>query len=81
MIDAIAKKHFPDDEAEVFGCLDCTMNRPDPSKESLVLFLHALKYEGPDWNFQTQVPDWANSDEILDNLMKDVAISFEEIRV
>ena len=31
----------------------------DPVHEDLVLYLHAYKYSGPDWEFETEMPYWA----------------------
>jgi len=59
----IEKKYFPVDLGvdgeEVLGCAECVLNRKDPTEESLILYLHAWKYEGPNWAFETDTPLWA----------------------
>jgi 23S rRNA-/tRNA-specific pseudouridylate synthase len=55
---------FPWDKLEEMNqdelyCLDCQLNRPDPTTEQLKLYLHALKYESNDWSFETPFPEWA----------------------
>eukprot|EP00054_Salpingoeca_dolichothecata_P028098 m.210725 g.210725 ORF g.210725 m.210725 type:complete len:449 (-) comp26130_c0_seq14:61-1407(-) len=41
-------------------CSECTIQRPDPAPEELFLFLHALKYSGPDWTYSSPVPSWSH---------------------
>ena len=40
-------------------CKDCVQPTRDPTPKELVMFLHALRYSGPDFDFATQLPDWA----------------------
>ena len=40
-------------------CKDCVQPTRDPSTQELVMFLHALRYSGPDFDFSTPMPDWA----------------------
>jgi 23S rRNA-/tRNA-specific pseudouridylate synthase len=40
-------------------CLDCTLNRADPTADQLKLYLHALKYEADGWSYETPLPEWA----------------------
>jgi len=40
-------------------CADCHMISRDPSVEQLEMYLHCLKYEGPDWSYSTPMPKWA----------------------
>lgn len=40
-------------------CKDCIQPTRDPTPQELVMFLHALRYSGPDFDFTTPMPDWA----------------------
>ncbi|KAI9303330.1 pseudouridine synthase [Cunninghamella echinulata] len=41
-------------------CLDCSVALlQDPPRDSLFIWLHAWKYKGNDWEFETDLPDWA----------------------
>ncbi|XP_048253623.1 uncharacterized protein C18B11.02c-like isoform X2 [Haliotis rufescens] len=44
------------------SCSSCRLKYVDPRKEELVMYLHALKYSGPDWEYSTPLPDWARDD-------------------
>ncbi|XP_043119238.1 RNA pseudouridylate synthase domain-containing protein 2 isoform X2 [Puntigrus tetrazona] len=54
---AFAKDHL---------CGECKIVRPDPTEKDLIMYLHALRYKGPDFEYSTQMPDWANEDWIQD---------------
>ncbi|XP_040568039.1 pseudouridylate synthase RPUSD2 isoform X3 [Lepeophtheirus salmonis] len=41
------------------NCYECKVRYRDPKAKDLVMYLHAWRYKGPDWQFQTQLPDWA----------------------
>lgn len=41
-------------------CEMCTLEWHDPKPEDLVMYLHAYRYKGPDWEFSTPLPHWAN---------------------
>ncbi|KAL6477981.1 hypothetical protein MHYP_G00138160 [Metynnis hypsauchen] len=43
-------------------CGECKIVRPDPTEKELVMYLHALRYKGPDFEYSTQLPDWAKED-------------------
>lgn len=43
-------------------CSECKLVRPDPTEKELVMYLHALRYKGPDFEYSTQLPDWAEAD-------------------
>ncbi|KAM9294433.1 pseudouridylate synthase RPUSD2 [Gastrophryne carolinensis] len=43
-------------------CEECKLVRPDPSPKDLVMYLHALRYKGEDFDFSTELPAWANDD-------------------
>ena len=42
------------------GCKECSMNFSDPTPEELVMYLHAYKYSGDNWSFETKLPKWAD---------------------
>lgn len=43
-------------------CYECKVKFKDPKPQDLVMYLHALKYSGPDFEFETEMPDWAKED-------------------
>nr|CAD7415476.1 unnamed protein product [Timema poppensis] len=47
------------------NCHDCKVHYRDPLPSDLVMYLHAWKYQGPGWCYQTQLPDWAQLNEPL----------------
>nr|XP_044249575.1 RNA pseudouridylate synthase domain-containing protein 2 [Drosophila takahashii] len=40
-------------------CSECKVNYRDPGAKDLIMFLHAWKYRGVDWEYKTELPDWA----------------------
>ena len=40
-------------------CQECRLQYKDPPPDTLVMFLHALKYSGEGWQYQTDLPQWA----------------------
>ncbi|KAG8238538.1 hypothetical protein J437_LFUL018352 [Ladona fulva] len=44
------------------NCHECKVSYRDPKPGDLVMYLHAWKYKGPDWSFETELPKWASSD-------------------
>uniref|UniRef100_A0A1A8LXA0 Pseudouridylate synthase RPUSD2 n=1 Tax=Nothobranchius pienaari TaxID=704102 RepID=A0A1A8LXA0_9TELE len=40
-------------------CSECKLVRPDPTKNELIMYLHALRYKGADFEYKTRLPDWA----------------------
>ncbi len=40
-------------------CPDCQHPKSDPLPQNMCLYLHAFIYEGPNWKFETELPDWA----------------------
>ncbi|KAM4690709.1 pseudouridylate synthase RPUSD2 isoform 2-T2 [Rhinophrynus dorsalis] len=40
-------------------CGECRLLRPDPSPRDLVMYLHASRYKGADFDFSAEFPDWA----------------------
>ncbi|XP_056332907.1 RNA pseudouridylate synthase domain-containing protein 2 [Danio aesculapii] len=47
-------------------CGECKIVRPDPTEKELIMYLHALRYKGPDFEYSTQLPNWAKEDWIQD---------------
>ncbi|XP_059704742.1 pseudouridylate synthase RPUSD2 [Haemorhous mexicanus] len=43
-------------------CVECRMSRRDPSPKELVMFLHALRYKGADFEYCSSMPEWAMED-------------------
>ena len=41
-------------------CKECSMNFSDPTPQQLVMYLHAYKYSGENWSFETKLPEWAD---------------------
>ena len=41
-------------------CHDCKVSINDPRPEELNMCLHAWKYQGPDWTFETELPMWTD---------------------
>ncbi|KAK3581085.1 hypothetical protein CHS0354_033873 [Potamilus streckersoni] len=50
-------KWIPDEH-----CQDCQMLFVDPEPKDLIMYLHALKYKGPDWEYESELPEWALPD-------------------
>nr|XP_046268561.1 RNA pseudouridylate synthase domain-containing protein 2 [Scatophagus argus] len=48
-------------------CSDCKLVRPDPTEKELIMYLHALRYKGPDFEYSTRLPDWAKEDWVEDD--------------
>uniref|UniRef100_K7G1H0 Pseudouridine synthase n=1 Tax=Pelodiscus sinensis TaxID=13735 RepID=K7G1H0_PELSI len=43
-------------------CEDCKIVRQDPSPKELVMYLHALRYKGAEFEYSSKMPDWALED-------------------
>uniref|UniRef100_A0A8C6R2T1 Pseudouridylate synthase RPUSD2 n=1 Tax=Nannospalax galili TaxID=1026970 RepID=A0A8C6R2T1_NANGA len=43
-------------------CTECRLMRQDPLPQDLVMFLHALRYKGPDFEYVSPMPTWAQDD-------------------
>ncbi|XP_003508365.1 RNA pseudouridylate synthase domain-containing protein 2 [Cricetulus griseus] len=43
-------------------CAECRLSRQDPLPQDLVMFLHALRYKGPDFEYVSPMPAWAQDD-------------------
>lgn len=48
-------------------CSECKLVRPDPTEKELIMYLHALCYKGPDFEYSTRLPDWAKEDWVEDD--------------
>lgn len=51
------QKWIPDE-----NCIHCQTEYIDPRPKDLIMYLHALSYKGPDWEYRTSLPDWAQPD-------------------
>ncbi|KAH8397602.1 hypothetical protein KR215_001927 [Drosophila sulfurigaster] len=40
-------------------CYECKVHYRDPKPKDLVMYLHAWKYKGPGWEYETELPSWA----------------------
>ncbi|XP_034530555.1 RNA pseudouridylate synthase domain-containing protein 2 [Notolabrus celidotus] len=56
------KTHIVPPETRDHLCSECKLVRPDPTESELVMYLHALRYKGPDFDYSTRRPDWAEED-------------------
>ncbi|XP_039226767.1 RNA pseudouridylate synthase domain-containing protein 2 isoform X3 [Drosophila yakuba] len=45
-------------------CSECKINYRDPGTKDLIMYLHAWKYRGVGWEYETELPDWACSSSI-----------------
>lgn len=43
-------------------CVECKTRRRDPSPRELVMFLHALRYKGAQFDYCSKMPQWALED-------------------
>ncbi|XP_025829384.1 uncharacterized protein C18B11.02c [Agrilus planipennis] len=43
-------------------CYECKVRYRDPKPQDLVMYLHAWKYRGPGWAYETELPEWAKPD-------------------
>ena len=41
-------------------CIECKTVYKNPPKDTLVMYLHALKYSGEGWSYSTEMPSWAH---------------------
>ena len=55
-----SSENNPDSEYYDKHCTECKTVYKDPPKDTLVMFLHALKYSGQDWSYSTDMPSWTN---------------------
>lgn len=51
----------PQDERDP-NCTECLTHHPDPTSKDLMMYLHALRYQGPGWEYSTSLPIWADQD-------------------
>uniref|UniRef100_A0A0P5H1X9 Pseudouridylate synthase RPUSD2 n=1 Tax=Daphnia magna TaxID=35525 RepID=A0A0P5H1X9_9CRUS len=43
-------------------CFECKTRFRDPKPKDLMMFLHAWRYTGPGWSYETQLPKWAEAE-------------------
>lgn len=43
-------------------CVECKISRQDPSPKELVMYLHALRYKGAEFDYCSKMPEWAMED-------------------
>jgi len=43
-------------------CYECKVRFRDPKPRDLMMFLHAWRYTGPDWSYETKLPPWAQAE-------------------
>ncbi|XP_055016007.1 RNA pseudouridylate synthase domain-containing protein 2 [Boleophthalmus pectinirostris] len=43
-------------------CSECKLVRADPTEKELIMYLHALRYKGPEFEYSTHLPEWAEED-------------------
>lgn len=41
-------------------CSECKLKYRDPKPMDLIMYLHAHRYEGPNWSYETSLPPWAD---------------------
>ncbi|KAH8287904.1 hypothetical protein KR018_006963 [Drosophila ironensis] len=41
------------------NCCECKIHYRDPGEKDLIMYLHAWKYKGSDWEYKTELPNWA----------------------
>jgi len=58
----IVKSPGKEDTEDYFDehCQDCKTKYKDPPADTLLMFLHAYKYSGQGWRYETNLPAWAN---------------------
>lgn len=60
-VESLSKKYTKSAEKikTDLACALCHQRYMDPRPKDLVIFLHALRYKGLDWSFETEMPAWA----------------------
>ncbi|KAK3931352.1 RNA pseudouridylate synthase domain-containing protein 2 [Frankliniella fusca] len=43
-------------------CYECKVRYRDPKPRDLIMYLHAWKFRGPDWSYETELPEWSKVD-------------------
>ncbi|KAJ3019874.1 UNVERIFIED_CONTAM: hypothetical protein HDU68_010470 [Siphonaria sp. JEL0065] len=46
-------------DAQEFPCPRCAIRLPDPTMDQRRIYLHAWKYSGDGWAYETDIPGWA----------------------
>ncbi|XP_066143649.1 pseudouridylate synthase RPUSD2-like isoform X1 [Euwallacea fornicatus] len=52
----------PDKMTVDLHCYECKVRYRDPKPQDLIMYLHAWKYRGPGWEYETELPEWAKVD-------------------
>ncbi|GIY40518.1 RNA pseudouridylate synthase domain-containing protein 2 [Caerostris darwini] len=62
--DKLATKYVKNPEKFIIedSCDLCHQKYMDPQPKDLIMFLHALKYQGDGWEFESPLPAWAKDD-------------------
>ncbi|XP_074547884.1 pseudouridylate synthase RPUSD2 [Halichoeres trimaculatus] len=60
--EVVKETHIVPPESRDSLCSECKLVRPDPTEKELIMYLHALCYKGPDFEYSTSLPDWAKED-------------------
>lgn len=47
-------------------CGECKLIRPDPSPKDMIMYLHAMRYKGDDFDYLAELPEWAKDHWIED---------------
>eukprot|EP00096_Caligus_rogercresseyi_P014627 TRINITY_DN712_c3_g1_i1.p1 TRINITY_DN712_c3_g1~~TRINITY_DN712_c3_g1_i1.p1 ORF type:complete len:383 (+),score=127.69 TRINITY_DN712_c3_g1_i1:592-1740(+) len=56
-----ADNEFNDDKMSTDPhCYECKVKYRDPKPKDLIMYLHAVRYSGPEWTYATELPDWAD---------------------
>ncbi|KAI8905531.1 pseudouridine synthase [Gorgonomyces haynaldii] len=61
----VTEHAFPDEtnvDYDTDECIECQIQRQDPIPEQLELWLHAHKYEGPGFCYESKLPLWGSDD-------------------
>lgn len=62
-----ATESAEDEQQRDHLCSECKLVIPDPTEKELIMYLHALRYKGPDFEYSTRLPDWAKEDWVEDD--------------
>ena len=53
-----ARNDADEDKRFCATCPECVKPLPDPDMRWMTMYLHAYRYKGSDWEFQTELPKW-----------------------
>lgn len=62
--DELKRKYAHDASKETTDpiCMDCARSFHNPPFRRLFMYLHALRYSGSGWSYETEMPAWAKAD-------------------